>query len=215
MSRQPIQYLMMLTLISLLLTACNMPGSEISPPAVDVQGQINDAVIATLAAIPTATPYPPPTPAPSPTIAPLTGLFCEYGLCIGHPADMVLFDEGAMHKPPAPGTQSNGMLYGYNNSLTLFMQLNWQVSDPNFNPQSAMGLILEEGQTLQGSLDVMLVGSLNVYYQASSTVTPVLPFGGIAAWQCGGRDFIWKVYTPEDGTAQGILKQSLERFRCE
>lgn len=205
-------YFTALAIISLLLASCNMPNSQ---PEIDPQAQVNAAVVATIAAIPTYTPYPRPTPAASPTLAQLGGLFCEYGFCIGHPTDMVLFDEGGTHKPPAPGSQSNGILYGYNNSLTLFMQLNWQISGTDFNPQSIMALILEETQTLQGNLDVLLIGNLNVYYQPTTTVTPVLPYGGVAVWQCGGRDFIWKVYTPEDGMGQGVLKQALERFRCE
>ena len=204
------RYLLSLAIVSLVLAACNMPGTQ---PDLDPQAQINAAVVATIAAIPTYTPYPRPTPAPLPTQAQLTGLFCEYGFCIGHPADMVFIDEGATRKPPAPGSQSNGILYGYNE--TLFIQLNWQISDPNFNPQSTMALIMEETQTLQGNLDVLLIGKLNVYYQPTSTITSVLPFGGVAVWQCGGRDFIWKTYTPQDGMAQGLLKQSLERFRCE
>ena len=202
-------YLIVLTIVSLFLAGCNNP----IPTPADPQAQINDAVVATIAAIPTYTPYPLPSPVPSPTLAPLTGLFCEYGFCIGHPPEMVFVDEGATHKPPSPGTQSKGILYGY--TETMFIQLNWQISDPNFNPQTAMTLILEETQTLQGNLDVLLIGNLNVYYQPSSTITSVLPYGAVATWQCGGRDFIWKVYAPQDGTAQGLLKQSLERFRCE
>src|SRR5438105_3978447 len=94
------RYLFSLASFSLLLAACNMPGTQ---PPVDPQAEINDAVVATIAAIPTYTPYPRPTPAASPTLAQLTGLFCEYGFCIGHPADMVFIDEGATRKPPAPG----------------------------------------------------------------------------------------------------------------
>jgi len=194
-------------LISLLLASC---GALAAP---DPQPQIDAAVAATLSSIPTYTPYPIPTPIPSPTRVPLDGLFCEYGFCIGHPADLALVDEGVMSKPPVPGSLKNGILFGY--TETLFMQLNWQVSDPNFNPQTAMKLILEESQTLQGNLDVLLVGNMNVYYQPTTTITPLLPFGGVAVWQCGGRDFIWKVYTPQDGMAQSLLKQSLERFRCD
>ncbi len=203
-----------LTLIAavmmLLLTSCNTPSVQPTP---DPQTVIDDAVAATIAAIPAATPYPIPTAYPSPTLVPLVGTFCEYGFCIGHPAEMVFIDEGATLKPPTPGTQSKGILYGY--TETLFIQLDWQISDPNFNPQSSMALILEETQALQGNLDVLLIGNLNVYYQPSSTITSVLPYGAVAVWQCGGRDFIWKVYTPQDGMAQDILKQSLEKFRCE
>ena len=126
---------------------------------------------------------------------------------------MVLIDEGATHKPLAPSAQSNGVLFGYNEAL--FMQVIWKISDPNFDPQTAMKQILEKSQTFQGSLDVLLIGDMNVFYQPTTTITTVLPYGGAAAWQCGGRDFVWKVYTPQDGMAQGLLKQSLERFRCD
>lgn len=197
-------------LMMLLLTSCSTPSTRPTP---DPQTVIDNAVAATIAAIPAATPYPLPTAYPSPTLAPLVGTFCEYSFCIGHPVEMVFVDEGATHKPPNPGTQSKGILYGY--TETLFIQLDWQISDPNFNPQSSMALILEETQALQGNLDVLLIGKLDVYYQPSSTVTPTLPYGAVAVWQCGGRDFIWKVYTPQDGMAQDILKQSLEKFRCE
>ena len=82
------------------------------------------------------------------------------------------------------------------------MQVIWKISDPNFDPQTAMKQILEELQTFEGSLDVLLIGDMNVFYQPTTTITTVLPYGGAAAWQCGGRDFVWKVYTPQDGMAQ-------------
>jgi hypothetical protein len=182
-------------------------------PAGNPQAQINAAVAATLASIPTHTPYPLPTPFPSPVPFSLDGLFCEYGFCIGHPADLYFIDEGARHNPPTSGSKTNGLLLGYNE--TLLIQMAWRVSDPNFDPQSAMQVILLSGETLQGNLDALLIGNFNVYYQPTTTLTDLLPFGGVAAWQCGGRDFIWKVYTPQDGTAQGLLQQALEKFRCE
>ena len=192
---------------TLFLASCSA-----AKPTANPQTQVDAAVRATIAAIPTVTPYPLPTPAPSPTPFSLDGLFCEYGFCIGHPADVYLIDDGARQNPPIPSAQTNGVLFGYNQSL--FMQLAWRVSDPNFDPQSAMQLVME-GQTFQGNLDAMLIGNLNVFYQPTTTITDKLPFGGVAVWQCGGRDFIWKVYTPQDGMAQGLLKQALERFRCD
>lgn len=204
------RYILPLTIV-LLLASCNMPWNNV--PTIDPQAEINAAVVATIAAIPTYTPYPIPTPYPSPSVAPLGGLFCEYGYCIGHPVEMAFMDEGSIHKPPVIGTQSNGIIFGYTESM--YIQMNWRISDPNFNPQSAMATILEETQALQGTLDVLLVGDLNVYYQPSSTITPALPYGGVAVWQCGGRDFIWKTYTMQDGMAQGLLKDSLSRFRCQ
>ncbi len=188
-----------------LLAACG--------PQADPQAQINAAVAATLASVPTYTPYPTLTPYPTPVPISLNGVFCEYGFCIGHPAEITLMDDGATHNPPAPGTHTSGLLFGY--SQTLFMQVMWRVSDPSFEPQSAMQLIMKSGETFQGSLDASLVGSLNVYFQPSTTVTSVLPFGGVAAWQCGGRDFIWKVYTSQDNMAKGLLQQALKSFRCD
>lgn len=195
-----------------LLAGILLVAWQLQKPAADLRPQIQAAVAATLASIPTDTPRPLPTPFPSPVPISLDGMFCEYGFCIGHPADLYLIDAGGTRNPPSPGTRTNGVIFGYNDSL--FMQMIWRVSDPNFDPQSAMKLILEESQSFQGSLDALLIGDLNVYYQPTSTVTDKLPFGGVAAWQCGGRDFIWKVYTAQDGTAQGLLKQALEKFRC-
>jgi hypothetical protein len=192
---------------SIALVSC---GVQKTP---DPKVQIDAAVAATLSSIPTYTPYPVPTPYPSPVPISLNGLFCEYRFCIGHPADIYLIDEGTTHRPPVAGAYSNGIVFGYNESL--FMQLIWRVSDPNFDPQSAMQIIMLEGETFQGSLDAVLIGKFNVFYQPASTITTVLPFGGVAAWQCGGRDFIWKVYAPQDGMAQGLLKQSMEKFRCD
>jgi len=192
----------------LMLTACQAAAPTPSP-----QAQIEAAVAATLAAIPTATLKPIPTQAPTPTLISLEGVFCEYGFCIGHPQDFYLLDQGATRQPPQPGTYGYGILFGYSQSL--FIQIAWSTSNPNFDPQTTMHLILEETEALQGALEAQLVRDLNVYYQPISTVTKALPFGGIAAWQCGGRDFVWKVYTPQDGMAQTLLKQALERFRCQ
>jgi hypothetical protein len=191
-----------------ILASC---GLQQQPP--NPQAQIEAAVAATLASIPTYTPYPLPTPFPSPIAISLDGMFCEYGFCIGHPMDVYLLDEGSTHQPPVAGSHTNGILFGYNQSL--FMQVMWRVSDPSFDPQSAMQIIMEEGETLQGSLDATLIGKFNVFYQPTSTISPVLPFGGVAVWQCGGRDFIWKVYTPQEGMPQGLLRQALEKFRCD
>jgi hypothetical protein len=195
-----------LGIASLLLAACGTPTVTPNP-----QSQINAAVAATIASIPTATAYPIPTPIPSPTNFSLDGLFCEYGFCIGHPTDMVLIDEGARHSPPSPSARANGILIGYTESL--FIQVTWQISNPNFNPQTTMQLVMEEQETLQGNFDALLIRDMNIYYQPISTVTK-LPYGGIATWQCGGRDFTWKIYSPQDNLASEFLKQSLERFRC-
>jgi hypothetical protein len=188
-----------------LLVAC---GSKQPDP----QAQIAAAVAATLASVPTVTPYPVPTEAPTPTPFALDGVFCEYGFCLGHPVDIYLIDDGARYNPPVPSGYNSGVLFGYNQAL--FLQLSWRVSDPNFDAQSAMRVVLIGSEQFQGNMDVQLVGPLNVYYQPITTVADKLPFGALATWQCGGRDFIWKVYTPQDGMAPGLLKQALEKFRC-
>jgi hypothetical protein len=193
-------------LLGIVLTSC---GTRATP---NPKAQIEAAVAATLAKIPTYTPYPIPTEASTPTPFSLDGTFCEYGFCVGHPADVYLLDDGARRNPPVPSAATNGVLFGYNQSL--FLQFTWRVSDPNFDAQSAMRLVLEESEQFQGNFDVQLFRDLNVYYQPITTVTSVLPYGAIATWQCGGRDFMWKVYTPQDGMAPGLLKQALEKFRC-
>lgn len=194
--------------IALLLAACS-PQSPTPSPEIQIQA----AVAATLAAIPSATPYPIPTLAPTPTPYSLEGVFCEYGFCIGHPQDFSLMDQGATRVPPVASNYGYGILFGYSQSL--FIQMAWTTSGPSFDPQTMMHLILEENEALQGNLDAQLMGDLNVFYQPISTVTASLPFGGIAAWQCGGRDFVWKVYLPQDGLAPGMLQQAIEKFRCQ
>lgn len=191
-----------------ILASCN------TSPTPSPDAQIRAAVAATLASIPTPSPFPTPTLAPSPTPFSLEGVFCEYGFCIGHPQGFYLMDQGATRQPPIPNAYGYGILFGY--SQTLFTQIAWTTSGPSFDPQLTMRYILEEKDSMQGSLDAQLLGKLNVYYQPiSTTVSTSLPFGGIASWQCGGRDFAWKVYTPQDGMAPALLKQAIERFRCQ
>jgi hypothetical protein len=192
---------------SAILVSCN------PKPTPNPEAQIQAAVAATLASIPSATPYPIPTAASSPTPYSLEGVFCEYGFCVGHPQDFYLIDQGATRQPPIPNTYGYGILFGYSQSL--FIQMAWTTSGPGFDPQLTMHYILEETESLQGNLDAKLIGKLNVYYQPITTVTASLPFGGIASWQCGGRDFAWKVYTPQDGMAPALMKEAIEKFRCQ
>lgn len=192
---------------ALIVSGCSQ-NSTPSPEA-----QIRAAVAATLASYPTSTPYPVPTMAPTQTPHSLEGIFCEYGFCIGHPQDIYLMDQGSTRQPPVPSTYSYGILFSY--SQNIFIEMAWTTSAPIFDPQQIMHIILEEKEAMQGSLDAQLISGINVYSQPISTVSSALPFGVIAAWQCGGRDFAWKVYTPADGLASGILKQSLDNFRCQ
>jgi len=194
-------------LVFVLAVACAQPTA--SPEL-----QIQAGVAGTLAAIPTNTPAPIPTSYPTATPFSLENLFCSYRFCIGHPADIYLLDQGATRNPPIPSTYGYGILFSYSQSI--FLQMAWTMSGPSFDPQGAMKLIMEETEQFQGSMETQLVGNLNVfYYPISISGQSLLPYGALAAWQCGGRDFVWKVYTPQDGMAAGLLKQALDQFRCE
>jgi len=195
----------------LILTACTLPRAN--PDA-----QIQQAVAATLAAIPAAAVSPPPTPIPIPTATPfdLTGLFCEYQFCIGHPADMAFYDVSAVNSNQAnPSTYQTGLMAAYSGNLLL--QLIWQFSPGASDPRFLLDLILEDGlDTSVGNLDVKLIRDMNVMYTAlTTTATTVLPFGGAAAWTCGDRVFAWKAYTADEASPSGLFDSSLSRFVCK
>ena len=202
------RYHLLLFILLLIVTACR-PRTTPTPGI-----QINDAVATTLASIPTSAPSPIPTPFPSPTAFDLRGLFCEYQFCVGHPIDMAFFDVGAQQNTGAPSTYTQGILASYN--ANLFIQMIWQLSPGTADPQFLLDLILDEGiDTRVGSLEVKLIRDMNVVYTPiTNTATPVLPFGGAAAWTCGERVFAWKVYTPDEGSAPGLFESALARFNC-
>ena len=197
---------LILIVLLLILTAC---GRRTDP-----NSQINQAVAATLSSIPTPTPNPIPTPYPSPTAFDLKGLFCEYQFCMGHPIDMAFFDVGAQQNAGAPSSYSQGLLASYN--ANLFIQMMWQISPGTADPQFLLDLILTKGvDTRVGNPEVKLVRDMNVVYTAiTTTATPVLPYGGSAAWTCGERVFAWKVYTPDQASAPGLFETALARFSC-
>ena len=190
-----------------IVTACT-PKPD---PAIELQV----AVASTMAALPTATSAPIATPYPSPTAFNLQGLFCEYQFCIGHPQDMAFYDVSAQQNAAAPSTYSQGLIAAFNGNL--FIQAIWQLSPGTADPQFLLELILEDGlDTRFGTLDVKLIRDMNVIYTPiTSTVTPLLPYGGAAAWTCGDRVFAWKVYTPDDASASNIFDTTLARFQCQ
>jgi hypothetical protein len=197
-----------LILLSLLIvTACGR-GTP------DPNLQIQQAVAATLSAIPTATSNPVPTLLPTPTAFDLRGLFCEYQFCMGHPQDMAFFDVSAQQNAGAPSSYTQGILASYN--ANLFIQMIWQISPGTADPQFLLELILDDGiDTRVGNPEVKLIREMNVIYTAiTTTATPVLPYGGAAAWTCGERVFAWKAYTPDEGSAAGLFEASLARFNC-
>lgn len=174
---------------------------------------INDAVATTLASIPTAVPSRIPTVFPTPTAFDLKGLFCEYQFCIGHPIDMAFFDVGAQQNTGTPSTYTQGIIATYN--ANLFIQMMWQISPGTADPQFMLDLVLDDVDARVGTVEVKLIRDMNVVYTPiTTTATPILPFGGAAAWTCGERVFAWKVYTPDEASAPGLFDSALTRFLC-
>jgi hypothetical protein len=53
------------------------------------------------------------------------------------------------------------------------------------------------------------------YVLLTSTPSPDLqPYGLAAAWQCGDREFGWKIYTTIDGEGLNSLWEAIGRFSC-
>jgi len=178
------------------------------------EARIRAAVAATLAAQPAQTAQATPTVYAPATPLPLDGLFCEYGFCIGHPQEISLVDAATIRNPAAPSTRSYGILFGF--TPTLFIQVIWTGSAPSFDYAATQRFILEEKDQLSGQVQIELKERLTVYSQAlSATASDTLPAGLVAVWQCGSRDFGWKVYTPRPEMGLPLLEQALQRFRCE
>lgn len=176
---------------------------------------MEDAVATTLAMIPaTNTPKPIPTILPTATPFDLRGLFCEYQFCIGHPLDMAFYDVSAQQNAGSPSTYSQGILAAYN--ANLFLQVMWQIAPGASDPQFLLDLIVDAGlDSRVGTPEVKLIRDMNVIYTPlTSTATPVLPFGGAAAWTCGDRVFAWKAYTPDDASSPALFEEALRRFNC-
>lgn len=201
---------LLLTLgLLLFLTAACTPKATPSPNTL-----IQQAVAATLAAIPTSTHAPLSTPYPSPTPFSLVGLFCEYQFCIGHPADVSFFDVSAQQNPASPSTYSQGLIAAFNGNL--FIQVMWQIAPGTADPKFLFDTLLDDAiDTPSGNLDVFLTRGMNVVYDSlTSIATPTLPAGGAGAWTCGDRVFAWKVYTPQPDTARALFDEALARFTC-
>lgn len=198
-----------LFLVFVILSACSFPGNS------NNDLQIEQAVAATLAAIPQNTAQPIPTLPlyPTPTPVDLKGLFCEYQFCVGHPVDMAFFDVSAQNNRASPSTYSQGLIAAYNSNL--FIQMIWQLSPGSVDPQFMLDLILDDVDMRAGDLNVRLIHDMNVIYvPITSSATPVLPFGGAGAWICGERAFAWKVYSPDAESALTLFDTAFNRFAC-
>ena len=200
----------LLLILLFIVTAC---GRRNQDPNV----LIDQAVAATVAAMPrpTSVSLPISTPFPTPTAFSLQGLFCEYQFCVGHPVDMAFYDVSAVtSNQGTPSTYQTGLMAAYSGGLVL--QLMWQYSPGTADPSFLLNLIVQDGlDTTVGTQEVKLIRDMNVFYTPiTTTATPVLPFGAAAAWTCGDRAFAWKVYTADEASAPGLFESALARFAC-
>ena len=127
---------------------------------------------------------------------------------------MAFYDVSAVtSNQGSPNTYQNGLMAAYNGNLLI--QLMWQLAPGSSDPQFMLDLVLDDVDTRVGTLDVKLIRDMNVVYTPiTNTATPVLPFGGAAAWTCGERVFAWKAYTPDEASASGLFESALARFIC-
>ena len=128
---------------------------------------------------------------------------------------MAFYDVSAQQNLGTPSSYSQGLIAAFN--ATIFIQTVWQSSPGAADPQFMLDLILDPGlDTRVGTLEVKLVRDMNVIYTPiTSTTTPLLPFGGAAAWICGDRAFAWKVYTPDEQSPPTVFENSFNRFICK
>jgi hypothetical protein len=204
-----------LLLIFVVIVSACAPKQDPAAQQVQQSQQSIAATLTALAVSPKNTPAPTSTPFPTATQFDLAGLFCEYQFCMGHPIDMAYFDVNARNNPAAPSTYSQGLIAAFNPNL--FIQMAWQVAPGTSDPQFMLDAILDEGvDTRVGNLDVKLIRDMNVIFSpVTSTASPVLPYGGAAAWTCGERAFAWKIYTPQAESAQPLFQEAFTRFTCK
>jgi hypothetical protein len=194
-----------LIFILFLLTACK-PKTAPAPTT-----NITASIAGTLTAQPQPTIQPTYTPYPTftPAVPALEGLFCEYQFCIGHPADIALFD---VRDPKEPSQYSDGMLATYR--ADLFNLIIWQYNNGSEDPQFMLNLVMDANvDTRIGTLDVDLLGDLTTFY-SPITNTTAISAGGVAAWVCGNRAFGWKLYTPSEEIARTLFEEAVSKFRC-
>ncbi len=200
-----------LSLILFLMASC-LPKKAASTP--DIQILIDQAVAATLIAMPVPTQPPPPTPYPTPTAVSLAGVYCEYQFCIGHPADVAFYDHLATQNIGAPSTYGNGFLYAYQ-IPNMIISLIWLQAPGTTDPKFLLDTILDDQADVPtGALNVELIRNMNVVDTPITTSIAEVPFGFAAAWICGDRVFAWKAYTQQTVTAATLFLEAMARFTC-
>lgn len=204
MKKYPLLFLPTI-LILFLLISCTPKA-----PTPDINQQINQIVAATIMAFPTNAPPSTLVPYPTPTPFDLTGFFCEYHFCIGHPKDVSFFDQ---QDHTTPSNYSQGVIAAFNGNV--FIQLIWQLAPGTTDPQFMLDLIVSSAtDTRTGSLDIKLVRGMNVVYTPLTSTATILPSGGAGAWTCGDRVFAWKTYTQQAETPSTLFEEALAKFTC-
>ncbi|MEW5941114.1 MAG: hypothetical protein AB1750_15715 [Chloroflexota bacterium] len=202
-----------LGLLAASLTSCSL----FATPTPDPNAQIRQSVAATIAALPSPTRAPTLPPRPTATPFSLSGLFCEYSFCIGHPNYLSFVDKKAIENAQVPSSYESGELTGYNENPLVVIYVIWLHAPGTTDSQFLLDTILADNlDTRAGDLKAQLIGGLNVYYlPIASIISPSLPYGAAASWVCGDRVFAWKVYTPDSAQPEALFQEAIGRFRCE
>jgi hypothetical protein len=200
-----------LSLILFLLASCS-PKATL--PAPNLQPQIEQAVAATLIAMPAPTQAPPPTPYPTPTAINLAGLYCEYQFCIGHPSGVAFYDHLAALNLATPSTYDHGFIYAYQ-IPNIIISLLWLQAPGTTDPNFLLETILDDqADARNGAMEVKLIRSMNVLYTRITSTISEVPFGSAGAWTCGDRVFAWKAYTAQADASTPLFEEALARFSC-
>jgi hypothetical protein len=185
-----------------------------APKSQDLSQEINVGIIGTLAARPiSATPtlQPFPTPFPTPEIS---GLFCEYSFCVGHPTDLPFFDIISEKNPAQHSSYGSGKVAGFRDNL--FIIFAWVQSTGTWDAQGLMKVMSEEFGDLQpGEMKIDLIGDLNVAQQpVKGPASSIFTSGTLASWRCADRDFVWLAFSVTDGETPLLLADALRKFKC-
>ncbi|MEZ0395066.1 MAG: hypothetical protein ABWK53_01340 [Anaerolineales bacterium] len=194
----------------LLLSACRSQTAAPASPPIDVVGTSVAAALTSVPPQPTFTPYPTYTPYPTPD---LSGLFCEYEFCIGHPDGVPFFDlEVVNDYLTHRSSYEQGILIGFSDSVYIFFA--WSRLYGDYDPNVMLTTVLLADTPQETRLTADFGGRAVTYVALASTPSTILPQGLAAAWQCGDRQFGWKAYTNQQAQALDLLNQALARFRC-
>ena len=220
-----------LFLFFLLISAAILMGC--GPNEEEIANQVSESVELTVEAIPTttpyttqtaqpsATPYPTLTPLPSATPYPtstsfptpdLANLFCEYGFCIGHPADAYLVDVDA---PEDWSTFSEGSVFGIEGDTVIGVF--WETkTEEAWDIESEVLDLIDEDEEIQGELVQETIGNIFVAYAIFHSQDPSVnrPYRLGASWHCGNRGFVLIFLSNRDDVVFDFMQSSLEKFSC-